>query len=169
MNPPAPLDRSAGGGVRGQGSELLVAALLDTTRILVGVATRALEQLDADVSVPQFRLLLVLSELGATPSAQVAGRLGTVASSVTRLADHLEGAGHLSRHRGRPNRSVVSLELTASGRELVERVVGWRRAQLAEIVERLSAAEHAELTSALRLFCNATGSAYAVDLGVLAL
>ena len=130
------------------------------TRVLVGVATRAVEQLDDEVSLTQFRLLLALSELGPTPNAQVAARLGSVASSVTRLADSLEDAGYLVRRRERPNRSIVRLELTGSGRDLVRRVVSWREAELERLVGSLPVRSRRELARAAELFCQVGESEY---------
>jgi DNA-binding MarR family transcriptional regulator len=48
-------------------------------------------------------------------------------STVTRLADRLVAAGHVMRGSDPGNRAVVTLELTDSGRNLVARVVSWRR------------------------------------------
>lgn len=152
-----------------EGGAAGVEAFLDTTQVLVGVATHALEQLGDEVSVSQFRLLLALSVKGPLPSARVAEQLGSVASSVTRLADHLEDAGHVLRRRERPNRSVVQLELTDSGRALVERVVQWRRAELGRILERLPLEDRMTIVPALRRFCEAAGDGYGVRLGPLPL
>lgn len=137
-----------------------VTPLLRMTRVLVGIATHAVEQLDGGVSLPQFRLLLTLSDLGPAPSAEVAERLGSAASSVTRLADHLEDAGYLVRRRERPNRSVVRLELTPAGAELVERVVTWRAAELERLVAELPARSRPQLARLVARFCDAAEPAY---------
>lgn len=138
----------------------IVEPLLRMTRVLVGVAIQAVEQLDEEVSLAQFRLLLALSELGPTPNAQVAARLGSVASSVTRLADHLEDAGYLVRHRERPNRSIVRLDLTESGRELVRRVVSWRAAELERLVGELPARTRIEMARVVGRFCDVAEPEY---------
>jgi len=146
-----------------------VDGLLALTRVLVGVATQGLEQLGGDVSLPQFRLLMALAQHGPTPSARVAERLGSVASTVTRLADHLEDRGYVRRRRERPNRSVVALELTESGQELVERVVDWRRTELARIVERLPARRRREVAAAAAAFVEAAGPGHGARPGPLPL
>jgi hypothetical protein len=53
-----------------------VAALELMTRALVGLTLQSLQVLDGEVSVPQFRLLLVLSGLGRVPSSRLASELG---------------------------------------------------------------------------------------------
>lgn len=125
------------------------------TRLLVGVATEAVEHLDTGVSLPQFRLLLVLSELGPMPSARAAERLGTAPSSVTRLADHLEAAGYLVRRRERPNRSVVRLTPTASGIEVVERVVHHRATELNRLLAVLPPNDQTQLAQLVTRLCDA--------------
>ena len=131
-----------------------VAPLLRMTRLLVGVATEAVEQLDIGVSLPQFRLLLILAELGPMPSARAADRLGTAPSSVTRLADHLEAAGYLVRHRERPNRSVVRLAPTAAGTEVVERVVHRRATELDRLLAVLGPHEQTRLAQLVTRLCD---------------
>ncbi len=67
--------------------EILQAA----TRVLAGVALRSLEALDGAVTLPQFRMLAVLADLGRARSGQVARALGLEASTVTRLAGGSSG------------------------------------------------------------------------------
>lgn len=131
-----------------------VTSLLRMTRLLVGIATEAVDELDVGVSLPQFRLLLVLSELGPTPSARVADRLGTAPSSVTRLADHLERVGYVVRRRERPNRSVVRLELTTTGSEVVERVGRRRAAELDRLLTALPPHEQTQLAELVTRICD---------------
>ncbi|GAA4824692.1 MarR family winged helix-turn-helix transcriptional regulator [Actinomycetospora corticicola] len=124
-----------------------VDALMGTTRLLVGIATRALE--DLDVTLPQFRLLLVLDDLGPSAGTVAAHRLGSAASSVTRLGDQLEASGHLTRRRDPANRSVVVLEPTEAGRAVVATVLARRREALADLVGRLPEEHRDALTTAL--------------------
>ena len=91
-------------------AEVLQAA----TRVLAGVALRSLDVLDGAVTLPQFRMLAVLADLGQARSGQVARVLGLDASTVTRLADRLAAAGHVTRGSEPGHRNVVTLELTAS-------------------------------------------------------
>jgi len=129
-----------------------VAALELITRALVGLTLRSLEVLDGAVTAPQFRLLLVLDELGQVPSSRLAARLGTLASSVTRLADRLEAAGLLVRGHDPRNRSIVTVEVTPAGRDLVARVVARRHVLLAEVLDRMTPAERASAASSARRF-----------------
>jgi DNA-binding MarR family transcriptional regulator len=117
------------------------------TRDLVGLALRSVENLE--VSLPQYRLLLVLDGLGRSRSTQCAEALGVVASSVTRLADRLHASGHLVRGVDPDNRSVVMLELTDAGRRVVRHVATRRRRQLRQALDRLDPKERAACAAAL--------------------
>lgn len=117
------------------------------TRDLVGLALRSVEALE--VSLSQFRLLLVLHERGRSSSTQCAQALGVLGSSVTRLADRLHASGHLVRGADPENRSVVTLELTDSGRRVVRQVRDRRRRELRRVLDRLDPADRAACAAVL--------------------
>ena len=104
---------------------------------MAGVALRSLDVLDSAVTLPQFRLLAVLADLGPAPSGRAARTLGLDPSTITRLADRMVAAGHVARGTDPHHRGVVTLELTASGRDLVAAADAWRRHELARIMARL--------------------------------
>lgn len=141
----------------------VVAALELMTRALVGVTLQSLQVLDGEVSVPQFRLLLVLSGLGRVPSSRLAGELGMTASSVTRLADRLEGAGLIARGTDPRSRSIVTLEVTAAGVDLVARVVERRHRLLAAVLERMNPGERAAAARVARRLSELAGDAAALS------
>ncbi|HVT66617.1 MAG TPA: MarR family winged helix-turn-helix transcriptional regulator [Trebonia sp.] len=140
-------------------AEVLQAA----TRVLAGVALRSLDVLDSAVTLPQFRLLAVLADLGPVPSGHAARTLGLDRSTVTRLADRMVAAGHIVRGTEPRHRGVVTLELTASGRNLVAAADAWRRHELARIMAQLPPAEQAAATNALRLLVSAAGDDYGIS------
>lgn len=115
---------------------------------LVGVALRSVEKVG--VSLPQFRLLLVLAQSGRSTSSDCAKALGVVGSSVTRLADRLHSRGYLVRGGDPANRSVVTLELTDQGRDVVRKVTAHRRRELRGVLDRIDAAERAACATVLR-------------------
>jgi DNA-binding MarR family transcriptional regulator len=139
-------------------AEVLQAA----TRVLAGVALRSLDVLDSAVTLPQFRLLAVLADLGSVPSGRAARALGLDPSTVTRLADRMVAAGHVARGTEPQHRGVVTLELTASGRGLVAAADEWRRHELARIMARLAPAKRTAVTDALGLLVDAAGDDYGI-------
>jgi DNA-binding MarR family transcriptional regulator len=132
------------------------------TRDLVGVALRSVD--DLKVSLPQFRLLLVLQQRGRSTSTECAQTLGVVASSVTRLADRLHASGHLARSADPSNRSVVALDLTEDGRKLVREVTIRRRRELSRVLDHIDPAERATCAAALRALHERLRDDYAGDL-----
>jgi DNA-binding MarR family transcriptional regulator len=153
---PAPIGTNAAQPGAAEQVEVLQA----TTRVLTGVALRSLEVLDRAVTLPQFRMLAVLADLGCARSARVARTLGLDASTVTRLADRLVAAGHVSRGTDSRHRSVVTLELTASGHQLVAEVRNWRQRELARMIGGLPPATRPVLATALRQLVESAGEGY---------
>lgn len=147
------------GSTRTSADELV--AFEVATRDIVGLALRSVESLE--VSLPQFRLLLVLHERGPASSTECAQALGVVGSSVTRLADRLHASGHLVRGKDPRNRSVVVLELTASGRRVVREVTARRRRELGRMLDRLDPEERATCVVALEKLHRLLGDAGVTD------
>jgi DNA-binding MarR family transcriptional regulator len=130
------MNDDAATGAGGQDAE--VAALELMTRALVGITPRSLEVLGGQVSLPQFRLLLISSGLGRVPSSRLAAELKMPASSVTRLGDKLEAAGLLARGTDPSSRSIVTCEVTPAGLDLVTRVVAARHELLSGVLDRMT-------------------------------
>ncbi|HEY3903920.1 MAG TPA: MarR family transcriptional regulator [Streptosporangiaceae bacterium] len=143
----------------GPASEL-VEVLQAVTRVLVGVALRSIDVPGEAVSLPQFRLLAVLADLGPTRSGRVARALDLEPSTITRLADRLVASGHVNRQGDPLHRGVVTLALTDRGTELVDQVAQWRRAELGRIAARLAPDDRAVATRALRRMVDAAGPGY---------
>jgi DNA-binding MarR family transcriptional regulator len=137
-----------------------IETLQTVTRVLTGVALRSVDVLDGAVTLPQLRMLAVLAELGRARSVQVARALGLEASTVTRLADRMVAAGHVARGREPGHRGVVTLELTASGQELVRQVAAWREQELTRIFRQLPPATRAQVTTVLSQLVAAAGEGY---------
>lgn len=114
-----------------------VAALEILTRTLVGIAWDSAHAAPPGVTFPQVRMLLVLQTLGRVPCSRLATALGVNASSVTRLADKLEAHGYLSRGADAHNRSVVTVEVTGAGRQIVDEVLDARHAAFRAILDQL--------------------------------
>ena len=139
-----------------------VAAFEQLTRALVGITLASLDVLDGAVSVPQFRLLLTLDGLGRVPSSTLATSLGMVASSVTRLVDRLQAAGFVARGADAASRSIVTVEVTEAGRDLVTAVLARRHALLEEVLDRMDPAERGRAAAVAEAFSRLAGPASAL-------
>ena len=138
----------------------LVEVLQSITRVLVGVALRSIEVPGEAVSLPQFRLLAVLADLGPTRSGRVARALDLEPSTITRLADRLVASGHVARQSDPLHRGVVTLTLTEQGTELVQQVARWRKEELGRIATRLAPEDRVIATRTLRRMVDAAGPGY---------
>ncbi len=138
----------------------LVEVLQAVTRVLVGVALRSIDLPGGAVSLPQFRVLAVLADLGPTRSGRLARALGLEPSTVTRLADRLVASGHIARSGDPRHRGVVTLSLTTRGRDLVTQVARWRRGELSRIAAEIAPGHRAAATLALKGLVDAAGPGY---------
>ena len=76
----------------------------------------------ADLSQPQYNVLRILRGAGVEglPSGEIGGRMVSRDPDITRLLDRLETRGLVARVRGESDRRVVTVRLTAQGRQAVD-------------------------------------------------
>ncbi|WP_432081291.1 MarR family winged helix-turn-helix transcriptional regulator [Streptomyces sp. WAC 04229] len=132
-------------------------AVLAASRLLVAVSARSLAEVEERVTLPQFRMLMVLFTRGATKLVGLADHLQVAPSTAMRMVDRLIAAGLADRQTNPGDRRETLLTLTAEGRRTVERVGARRRAEVAAIVERLAPHQRAALVEALTAFSEAGG------------
>ncbi len=132
-------------------------ALLTASRALVAVAARSLASIDADVTLPQYRALVVLASRGPRLVGQLADDLAVHASTATRLCDRLVAKNLVRRAVTRDNRRATSITLTASGSRIVSEVTAIRRTEIERIVGRIPAPLRDSTVAALSAFSAAAG------------
>ncbi|MFJ8144229.1 MarR family winged helix-turn-helix transcriptional regulator [Streptomyces sp. NPDC096094] len=132
-------------------------AVLAASRLLVAVSARSLAEVEERVTLPQFRMLMVLSTRGATKLVALADHLQVAPSTAMRMVDRLISAGLADRQTNPDNRRETLLRLTDEGRSTVANVSARRRAEVAAIVERLAPGQRAALIEALTAFSEAGG------------
>jgi DNA-binding MarR family transcriptional regulator len=135
----------------------LIDALLSASRAMVAVAARSLAGLDADVTLPQYRALVVLASRGPQRVVDISTELGVNPSTGTRMCDRLVRKKLIRRYRSTSNRREVRLSLTPAGRQLVEEVTVRRREELSRFVEGMPQTWHRPVTRALRSLSAAVG------------
>lgn len=138
--------------------DALTDAVLLSSRALIAVASRSIAAVDDDVTLPQFRALVVLDgDDGGVNVGALASELRIQPSTATRLCDRLVRKG-LARRRVNPgNRREVTMALTDSGRDLVREVTRRRRREIAAIMARVPAAQRIAIVEALTAFREAAG------------
>ncbi len=132
-------------------------ALLTASRALVAVAARSLAEVDDDVTLPQYRALVVLASHGPQHVGELASALDVHASTSTRLCDRLVKKQLVRRSVDSESRRETSITLTAAGRALVDRVTSARRREIEHIVGRIPANLRSGAVTALRAFTEAAG------------
>src|SRR5215468_10659263 len=149
---PAVLPPPAGGA-----PDDLVDTVLAASRALVAVAARSLAAAGDEVTLPQYRALVVLAASGPQGTADLADALAVNPSTATRMCDRLVRKGLVRRHRQAGDRRTVRIALTAAGRDLVAEVSRRRRAELTRLLGALPPQEHEPVIAAFRAFAAAAG------------
>lgn len=142
----AELDREA---------EEVTLAVMAASRLLVAISARALAYTDDSLTLPQLRTLVVLDTCGPVKLAALATTLGVNPSTALRMVERLESVGLMDRKTNPDNRREVILRLTPAGRDLVERVLTHRRAEIRTLVQQLPAEARAGLVPALKALTEA--------------
>ena len=135
----------------------LVDTVLAASRALVAVAARSLAAAGDEVTLPQYRALVVLAARGPQGTAELAAELAVNPSTATRMCDRLVRKGLIRRHRQAGDRRSVRITLTAAGRDLVAEVTRRRRAELTRLLAALPAGQHEPVIAAFRAFAAAAG------------
>lgn len=141
----------------GRGTRALADAVLTASRVLVGVAARSLAESEEDVSIPQYRALVVLGSRGPQRPVDLAESLGIDPSTATRLCDRLVRKRLISRRRQGADRREVRLELTGRGAELLDAVTARRRREIERILQAVPSDERRTLVRAFTAFSAAAG------------
>jgi len=137
--------------------ETFVSAVLVASRALVAVAARSLAAAPADVTLAQYRILVVLASRGPQFPSALAAELRSAPSSITRLCDRLVAKGLLTRASAPGNRRQVVLAISAAGRRVVDAVTRVRRDEIASLVAAVPPARRRGVVGALNDLAAAAG------------
>ncbi len=143
--------------------DAVTSAVLTASRLLVAVSARSLAAAEEQVTLPQFRMLVVLASHGEAKLVTLAEALAVNPSTALRMVERLAVAGLVSRRVNPASRREVVLRLTRSGQQVVDEVTARRRQEIAAIVTRMAPRQRAGLIRALRAFTQAGGEPSAGD------
>ncbi|WP_329065688.1 MarR family winged helix-turn-helix transcriptional regulator [Amycolatopsis sp. NBC_01480] len=132
-------------------------AVLTASRLLVAVSARSIAAAGDLVTLPQFRLLVVLHSRGPLKHAALAELLGVNPSTASRMVDRLVTVDLVARQDSPSSRREIVIELTGEGARVVRLVTSRRRREIAKIVAKMP--EHARhgLVEVLTAFAEAGG------------
>ena len=136
---------------------MITDALLTASRLLVAISAHSIALVDENITIPQFRTLVILSNRGPINLATLATLLGVQPSATGRMVDRLVSAGLIDRLPHPTSRRELLAALTKRGRDVVRQVTAHRRTEIARIVEKMPPAERHGLVRALTAFTIAGG------------
>jgi len=149
--------------------DAVTSAMLTASRLLVAISARSLAAVEERVTLPQFRMLVVLATGGETNLVTLADRLAVNPSTAMRMVDRLVAAGLVDRRANPDNRRAIVLRLTEAGRKIVDDVTARRRAEIATVVARMPPRHRTGMVAALSAFTAAGGEPAVGDRDVLPL
>ena len=134
-----------------------VDTVLAASQMMVAVAARSLDAGAAEVTLPQFRVLVVLSVRGAQRPGDLATDLVVEPSTATRMCDRLVRKDLIARRHSTQDRRTVVVELTDSGQTLVNTVMARRRREFERLAATVPADQHQAVITALGVLLDASG------------
>jgi DNA-binding MarR family transcriptional regulator len=135
----------------------VVDAVLSASRVLVAVAARSLADVAEEVTLTQYRTLVVLASRGPQNLAGLAEAVGVTPATATRMCDRLVRKDLIRRRTERDDRRQLRVALTVKGRSLVDAVTGRRRQEIARIINEIPVEQQAVLVQALGRLASAAG------------
>jgi DNA-binding MarR family transcriptional regulator len=144
-------------------TDVVADAVLTASRLLIAVSAGSIAAVDETITIPQFRLLVVLRTRGAMNLSLLAEHLGVNPSTTNRMVDRLIAGGLVDRRVNPESRREVLLDLTDTGTYTVTRVTQERRRELARIVSGMPSPRRHQLVEALEAFNEAGGEPPAAE------
>jgi DNA-binding MarR family transcriptional regulator len=132
-------------------------AVLQASRALVAIAAASIAEVADVVTVPQFRVLVMVYTRGPMNLAAVAADLDVNPSNASRTCDKLINAGLLDRRVSAHDRRHITLTLTTAGRRLVDKVTKRRRSAIEKVLRTMSPTQRDALAESLSDFADAAG------------
>jgi DNA-binding MarR family transcriptional regulator len=145
--------------------DVITEELLTVSRLMIGLSAQALAEVDENITVQQFRSLMVLYKRGSTNLTTLAYQMGVQPSAAGRMVDRLVGTGLVERSPHPTSRRELLGSLTPRGQQAVEEINERRRAALMRILAEIPKSTCEELVRTLTGF-NAAAAELAQDYDV---
>jgi len=155
-------------GTSGVSDALSVEAVL-ASRALLAVVARSMAAALEEVTLPKFRILVLLSTHGPLRTGTLAERTGVHPSTLSRTSDRLVKGRWVRRITNPDSRREVLLELTSKGARLVADVTTRRAQELDAILARVPIQQRQRVFEGFAAFSSAAGEDTGGDLLLLGL
>jgi len=126
-----------------------VDTVMEGTRVLVAVIAQSMAEADQSLTVPQMRVLTIISRYGPMNLSEVASHLGVHPSNATRICNRLVEIGLVDRKEDPDDRRRLVLSLTAAGSRLWNGLTDRRRQSIELVVRKMAPSERAELAAGM--------------------
>jgi DNA-binding MarR family transcriptional regulator len=133
------------------------AGVLVASRALVGVAARSLAAVEDDVTLTQYRALVLLGSRGEQNVSTLAAALAIHPSTTTRLCDRLAAKGLITRMPSAASRREITLKIADPGARILRTVTARRRREIRAILDQLSKEQQRRVREAFDIFGRAAG------------
>jgi DNA-binding MarR family transcriptional regulator len=140
-----------------ESADSVVDAVLSASRVLVAVAARSLSDIAEEVTLTQYRTLVVLASRGPQNLVGLAEGVAVTPATATRMCDRLVKKKLIVRQSEQDDRRQVRLALTKKGLRLVSDVTDRRRREIEAILSTIAPEEQTVLVQALSQFAAAAG------------
>jgi DNA-binding MarR family transcriptional regulator len=154
-----PMTTPEAGRPRSPATTEQVDAVMQAAHALAGITAQSVAEVEDRVTLPQLRVLILISEDASLNLSTLARALGVHPSNATRACDRLVAAGLLQRADSPADRRNLALALTDEGRQLVGTVTAGRRAAITAAIEQVPDSHRPGLITAMRSFATAAGDA----------
>jgi DNA-binding MarR family transcriptional regulator len=135
----------------------VVDAVLNASRVLVAVAARSLGDVAEEVTLTQYRTLVVLASRGPQSLAALAEAIDVTPPTATRMCDRLIRKGLILRRHERGDRRLIRLTLSEKGQVLVDAVTKRRRAEITDLLKAIPREQQTALVDSLQRLSTAAG------------
>lgn len=137
----------------------VIDAVLAASRALVAIALKSLAAARVDVTLPQYRALVLLAYSGDRRTVDLANDLEVNSSTATRLIDRLVRRKLVKREVHPEDRRATRVQITAAGRAVVEAVMQHRRIEVQRILRKVPADSRRAIVESLDVLRRAAGEA----------
>jgi len=135
----------------------MVDAVLSASRVLVAIAARSLADAGEQVTLTQYRSLVILASRGPQSVAALADAVAVTSPTASRLCERLVRKGLVRRRTDRHDRRQVRIVLTEAGRDLIDTVTERRRQETADLMASVPAEIQRSAVAALRQLTASAG------------
>jgi DNA-binding MarR family transcriptional regulator len=138
-------------------------AMMAVSRTMTAIVARTLNAVADQITVPQLRVLVLMSTRGPMNLTTIAQHLDVNPSNASRTCDRLIGTGRLRGVSNPEDRRSTTMELTADGAQLVAELMTERRRLIGDVISRMDPEDQRVLARGLGAFTAAVEAAPAEE------